>query len=147
MRWMLAAPRATAPPWNLPKITPGTKAPFCSAPKKYKLCFLIVSNKLKPQRDRVGTTKRIGTIKIVAIAASAPLGLRALPRPLGSAQPRSRLEMIVAATSQRIGKIGTWAGPPVTIVTWKAILPTNALSPVSQKISISLGDLRVGEWC
>ena len=144
---MLAIPKATALPQNLPRITPGTKAPFRSAPKRHKPCLFIVLNKLKPWRDRVGTTRKVDTIGIVAIAAPVALGLSTLPWLLGSIQPRPRLKMIVAATSQCVKKIRTWAKPPVTIVTRKAILPINALSPLSQKTTIAFGNLLVGDWC
>ena len=144
---MLAASKATAPPRNLPNITPRTKAPFCSAPKRHKLCLLIVLSELKPQKDRARTIRRVDTIAIIAIAALAALGLRAPSQPLGSTPPRPRLKMIVVVTSQRVGKIGTWAKSLVTTVIRKAILPTNALSSASQKTSIGLGDLLVGDWC
>ena len=85
-------------------------------------------------------------IEIVAIAALAALGLKAPPRPLGSTEPRPRLEIIVAANNQRIKKIRIWAGPPVTTVIKKAILPTNALNTTSQKTSIGLGNLLVNDW-
>ena len=54
--------------------------------------------------------------------------------------------MIMAATSQRVRKIGTWARPPVTIVIKIAISPTNALTLVSQKTSIGFANLFVGNW-
>ena len=68
---------------------------------------LYVPSELRLWRDRAGTIRRVGTIEIVAIVAPAAPGLRALPRPLGSTQPRPRLEMIVAATNQHVEKIGT----------------------------------------
>ena len=99
MKWMLPALKATAPPQNLPRIIPGTKTPFCSAPKRHKPCLFIVSSELRPWRDHAKTIRRVGTIRIVAITAPAASGLRALPRPLESTWPRLRLEIIVAATS------------------------------------------------
>ena len=144
---MLAAPEATAPPQNLPRITSRTKAPFCSAPKRHEPCLFIFSSKLRFRRNRAGTIKRVGTIIIVAIAASAAPGLKALLQPLGSTQPRPCLKMIVAASSQCIGKIGTWARLPITTVTRRAILPTNALSPTSKKTSIGLSNFLVADWC
>ena len=144
---MLAAPKATAPPRNLPRITSETKTPFYSAPRRHKQCLLIILSELKRQRDSIRTIRKVGMIKIVAIAAPTGPGLRVLPRPLESIRPRPWLEMIMAATSQRVGKIKTWAGTPVTSVTKRPILPTNVLSPVSQKTSIGLGNLFVGDWC
>ena len=81
---MLAAPGATAPPRNLPRITSETKAPFRSAPRRHESCFLIAPILLRP-KDLVKTTRKIGAIRIVAIAALAALGLRVPFRPLGSA--------------------------------------------------------------
>ena len=147
VRWMFAALKATTPPQNLPRITPGTKAPFCSAPRSHESCLLIVSSELRPWKDRAGTIKRISTIGTVAIAAPAASGLKALLRPLRSSRPKPRLEMIMAAIKQRIGKIGTWGGPPVTTVTKKALLPTNALSSASPKTSIGLGNLLIDDGC
>ena len=144
---MFNAPKATTPPQNLLRITPGIEAPFHSAPRRHKPCLLIVPSKLRPHRDRTGTIRRVGTIGIVAIAAPVAPGLKASSLPLGSIRPRPRLEMIVATTSQRVGKIGKWAGPPITTITKRAILPTNALSPACQKTSIGLGNLVVGDWC
>ena len=141
---MLATTRATAPPRNLPEITRGTKVPLRSAHRRHEPCLFIALSSPRP-KNLVGTTRKIGTIGIIAIAAPAALGLRAPPRPLGPTQPRPRLKIIVAATSQRIEKIGTWAGPSVTTVTKKAILLTNALSPVSEKTSIGLGNLLVDD--
>ena len=147
MRWMLAVSRATAPPWNLSKNTPGTKVFFCSAPKRHKPCLLIIPSELRPRKDRKKTTRRVGGIKIVTLAAPAAPGLKAPPRPLRSTQPRLWLEMIVimAATSQRIGKIRTWAWPPVTIITRKSILLTNVLCLTSLKTSIGLDNLFAGD--
>ena len=68
VRWMLAAPRATAPPQNLLKIIPGTKTSFRSATRRHKPCLLIILSKLISLKNRAGTTKRIGIIKMVAIA-------------------------------------------------------------------------------
>ena len=144
---MLAIPKASALPQNLPRITLRTEAPFRPASRSHKPCFLIVANKLRPWRDRAGTNRRVSTIGIFAIATSTALGLTTLPRPLGSTRPRFWLEIIVAANSQRIGKIGIWVGPLVTTIIRKAILPTNALSPASEKTSIGLGNLLVGDWC
>ena len=145
-RWMLAASGATAPFSNLPRIIPGTKAPFRSALTRHKPCLLIALSLPRP-RNLARTTKKVGAIGIVAIAALTAVGLRASPRPLGSTQPRLRLKtiVIVAATGQY--KIETWAKPPITMVTRKSILLTNVLSPASQKTSISLGNLLVGDWC
>ena len=147
VKWMLAASEATTLPWNLPKIIPGTKAPFCSAPKRHEAYLLIIPSELKPWRDRARTIRRVGTIEIVAITAPTTPSLKAPPRPLRSTRPRLRLEIIVAATSQCVGKLEIWAGPPVTIITRKTILLTNAISLTSQKTSISLGNLLVGDWC
>ena len=98
----------------------------------------------RPRRDHQKSRRN----RNVAIAAPAAPGLRALPRPLGSTPPRSRLETIVimAITGKRVKKIGTWAKPLVTIVTRRGILLTNVLSPTSQKNSISLGNFLVGDW-
>ena len=149
MRWMLAVPRAIAPPQNLPKNTPRTKVPFCSALRRHKPYLLIIPSKLRPRRDCAGTTRRVGTIEIVAIAAPVAPGLKAPPRLLESIWLRRRLKtiVIVVATGQRNEKIRTWARPPFTTVTRKAILPTNAQSSASQKTSIGLGNLLVGDWC
>ena len=144
---MLTSPKATALPWNLPKITPGTKVLFYSAPKRHKLCLLIVLNKLRFRRDRAKIIKKVGTIEIVTIAAPAVPSLRAPSQPLELTRLIPRLEIIVATTSKCVKKIGTWAGPLVTTVTRRAILPTNALSPTSQKTSIGLGNFLVGDWC
>ena len=145
---MLAALGATAPPQNLLKIIFGTKTPFCFALTRHKPCLFIALNPAIP-RDLAGTTRRIDLIGIIAIVAPAILGLRALPWALGSTQPRLQLKtiVIVAATGQCVGKIGTRAGPPITIITKSGILLTNILSPVSLKTSIDLGNLLVGDWC
>ena len=145
---MLAAPRATALPQNLPKIIPGTKAPFHSILTSHELGFLIVPS-LPRLRNLTRTTRRIGAIRIVTIAAPAAAGLKASPWSLRSTQPRSRLEtiVIVAATGQRIRKIRIWVRSPIIIIIWRDILLTNVLSPVSQKTSIGLGDLLIGDWC
>ena len=50
-RWLLAAPEATIPLWNLPRITPTTKALFCSASRRYEQCFPIILSELRPWRD------------------------------------------------------------------------------------------------
>ena len=144
---MLAIPGATPPPQNLSKIISRTKAPFCSAPRRHKPCFFIVLSKLKTQRDRAGTTRKVDIIRIVAIAAPAAPGLRTSLQPLELIQPSPQFEMILAATSQHVGKIGTWARPPMTNVTKRAIWPINALSSASQKTNISLGNLLVANWC
>ena len=147
VRWMFAIPKATVPLQNLSRITPGTETLFSSAPRRHEPCFFIIPSELRPRKDRAGTIRKVGTIGIVAIAVPAVPGLKALLQPMGSTQPRSRLKMIVAATSQCVEKIETWAGPPVTTVTRRAILPTNTQSPASQKTSIDLGDFFVGDWC
>ena len=144
---MFAAPKTTTLPQNLPRTTSGTKTLFRFAPKRHKPCLLIVSSELRSWRDRAGSIRRVGTIKMVAIAASAAPSLRAPPRLLGSTQPRPRLKIIVAATNQHVGKIGTWARTPVTTITRKPIFPINALSLASQKTSIGLGDFFVGDGC
>ena len=144
---MLAVLEATAPPQNRSSITPGTKAPFYSALTRHETCLLIA---LSPQRpkDVIRTIRKVGAIKIVAISAPATLGLRAPPRPLGSIQPSYWFNkiVIVAATGQHVGKIKTWAEASVIIVTRKAILPINTLSLASQKTSIGLDNLFVGDW-
>ena len=99
VRWMLAAPKTTAPPRNLPRITPGTEALFRSTPKRHKPSLLIAPSELRPRRDRAGIIRRVGTIEIVAIADPAASSLKAPSRLLGSTQPRPRLKIIVAATS------------------------------------------------
>ena len=146
---MLAVFKATAPPQNLLKNTLETKVLFCSALKKHKPCLLIVPSKLRPWKDCIRTTKRVGAIGIVIMAAFATLGLRAPPRPLRSTRPRFRLETIVimAATGYHVRKIETWARPPVTMVKRRGILLTNVSSPASQKNSIGLGVLLVNSWC
>ena len=141
---MLATPETTASSQNLSKITSKTKASFRSAAKRHKPFHLIATSPSRP-KDLAKTTRRVGAIGIVAIAAPATLGFMAPPQPLGSTQSKFPLEMIMLATSQRIGKIGTGAGPLVTTVTKRAILPTNALSPTSQKTSIGLGNLFIGD--
>ena len=55
--------------------------------------------------------------------------------------------MTMTAIGQRNKKIKTWARPSVTTVTKKAILSTNVISPASQKTSIGIGNLFVGDWC
>ena len=75
--------------------------------QKDKPCVFIVLSELRPWKDRAGTIRRVSTIEIAAIAAPTAPGLRAPPRPLGSAQPRPWLEMIMAATNQHVGVIGT----------------------------------------
>ena len=146
---MFAAPGATAPPWNLLKITPRTGSPFCSTPKRHKLCLLIFPNELRPWRDRAKTSRKISAIEIVVIATLAAPGVRIPPGLLESAQSRLWLEtiIIVAAIGQHVEKIRTRAKPFFTIVTGRAILPTNTLSPTGQKTSISLGNLFVDECC
>ena len=147
VRWMLAAPEATILPQNLPKIIPRTKTPFCSALKKHEPCLLIVSSELRLRRNRIGTIRRVGIKRIIAIAAPVASSLSGLPRPLGLTRPRPRLRMILAVTSRYVGKIRKWAKPFITTIIRRAILQTNALSPASQKTSIGLGDLVVGDWC
>ena len=144
---MLTVPGATAPPQNLPKDTPGTKVLFCSPTRRHKPCFPIVLSELKPRKDRAETTRGVGVIKIVAIAAPAALGFRALSRQLRSSQPRLRLKMTMIAINQYDEKIKTWARPLVTIVTRRAILPTNTLSLRSQTTSIGLCDFLVSDCC
>ena len=143
---MLAAFGVTAPPWHLSRITFGTKASFCFAFKRNKPCFLIVPSLPRP-RNFAGTTKKIGAIGIVAIAAPAALGLWALPQLLWSIQARPRLEINVTATGQRVKKIKTWSGLLVITVTRKNISLTNVPSFTTKKTSIGLGNLLVGEWC
>ena len=111
----------------------GTKASFRSATRKHEPCFFIASSPPRP-RDFSRTTRKIGSIKILAIAGLTGPGLRTLPRPPGLMQPRPRLEtiVIVAATGQCNEKIRTWARPYIITVTSKAILPTNAPSPTNQ---------------
>ena len=147
-RWMFAAPRDNGLSRNLTKITPGTEASFRSPLTRHKLCLLIAQSAPRP-RDLARTTKKVGAIEIVAIAASTALGLTASPWPIGLTQPRFRRKtiMILATTGQRVGKIGTWAGPPIIIVTKTSISLNNLPSPASQKTIISLGDLLVGDWC
>ena len=144
---MFAAPKATALPQIISRITPRTETSFCSALIRHKPCLLIASSPPRA-KDLARTTRKVGAIEIVAIAVLVTLDFRALSRLLRSIRPRSRLKtiVIVAATGQRVGKIGTWARPPITTVTRRAILPTNALSLVSQKTSIGLGNLLVGDW-
>ena len=145
---MLTALRAITPPQNLPKITPKTKASFCSVFPRHKLCLLIAPSSPRP-RNLAGTSKRVDVIGIVAIAAPAAPGLKVPPWPLESTWPIPRLEtiVIVAAIGQYVEKIRTWARPPLIIVTRNGILLTSAPSPTSQKTSIGLGDLHVGDWC
>ena len=147
-KWMLAAPRATALPWNLPRIIPRTKTPFRSTITRHKPCLLITPS-LPRLKNLAGTTRKVGAIRIVAIATSVALGLKAPPRSLGSIRPRPRLKtiVIVAATGQRIRKIKTWAKPFVTIITKRGILLTSAPTITSQKTSIGLGNLYVDDWC
>ena len=144
---MLAVPGATAPPQNLQKIIFETKTLFSSVLTRHKPCLLIAP-KLPRPRDLTRTTRRVGAIETIAIAAFAALGLRVLPRPWESTQLRPRLKTIAieVAAGQRVIKIRTWARPPVTTITRKVILPTNALSFASNKTSIALGNLLVGAW-
>ena len=145
---MLAAPGAIASPQNLPRIILRTKVLFCSAFTRHKPCPLIALSPTRP-RDFAGTTRKVGAIEIVAIAATPALDLRASPRLLRSIRPKPQLEiiMIVAVTGHHIRKIGTWARSPITIVTRRGILLTNASSPTSQKTSIGFGNLLVGDQC
>ena len=128
---MLAVSWATILPQNLAKNTTMTKVFFYSALRRHKPYRFLIPGKMRPWKDRGGTTRRIGGIKMVAIAASAAPGLRALSGRLESTRPKPQLEIIVTTIGQRDKKIKTWIKPPVTIITNKAILPTNALNLVS----------------
>ena len=95
-------------PQNLSRITSGTKAPFYSALPRHKP-YLPIALSLPIPKNFAGTTRKVNAIRIVAIAAPAALGFRVLPWPLGSKRLRPQLEtiVIIAATGQRDGKIGT----------------------------------------
>ena len=56
------------------------------------------------------------------------------------------LGMTETTTGHRSGRIVTWLKSLITIVTRKSILLPSALSFISQKTSISLGDLHVSDW-
>ena len=144
---MLAAPEATALPWNLPRITSRTEALFCSACRRHKSYFFIAPSELRPWRDCAGITRSVSAIGILVITAPAAQGLKALPRQLGSTQPRPWLKITLIVIGKRNKKIKIWARLLVTIVIKRAILPTNAFSPVSQKTSISFDNLLVNDWC
>ena len=140
-KWMLAAPGATALPQNLPRIIFETKAPFCSAFTRHELCLLIAPSPPRP-KDLAGTTRRVG-----AIAAHTASSFRTLRWPLESTKPRPWLEtiMIMGATGQRVGKTRNRLKSLVTIITRRDILLTNALNSTSQKTSINLGNLHIGD--
>ena len=144
---MLTAPRASVLLQNLSKNTPGNKVLLRFALKRHKPWLLIIPSELKPRRDCAGTTRKVSAIKIVAIAALVASGLKILPWPLRSTWPRPRLKtiVIVAAVRKRIEKIRTWARSPVITLIRRAILPTNALSSVSQTTNIGFANLLVGD--
>ena len=72
VRWMLAALGATALPYNLPRIIPGTKAPFRSASRRYKPCLLcktvnLITNILGWSRRMLSVNRRSHVIRHVLI--------------------------------------------------------------------------------
>ena len=146
VRWILTASGAIALlPLSL-KSTPTIKAPipFTSSLEKHEFCLLFALSILRPQKDLVKTTKRINAIdKLIMVLVD--LDLKALPCPLRSTQVRLHLQIIVTATGYYSKRPGTWIKLPVTIITKKGILLTSALSPTSQKTSISLGNLHISD--
>ena len=94
-----------------------------------------------------GTTiKTRGVIeKAVVIVALTAQDFQAPPQPLKSIQPIPWLGMTETATGYQSGRTRTWLKSLIIIVTRSSILLTSAPNPTSQKTSISLGNLNVGD--